>query len=180
MIKKSVICLFCLMFLASANLYSQDTIRTPRDFADMVPNGSYILMYDITVTQMYTQTFTGQFNGNNKKITVQINENTTNVGLFSQVDGSGIIDRLIVDGYIIGGPNSENVGGIVGQLLGGLLHNNINLASVTGTNPTSSVGGIIGSVDLSGFHNLLMNNCANNGTITGGQYLQALLVDAMH
>ena len=169
MINKSFIfnLIICLIFLVSASLYSQDTIRTPRDFADMVPNGSYTLMNDITVTQMYTQTFSGHFNGNNKKITVQINENATSVGLFSQLGSGGSIRNLVVDGSVIGGQQSGNVGGIVGQLLSGHIAFSTNLADVTGDGNRSSVGGVIGAINMTN-HGSDILDCVNNGTITGG------------
>ena len=162
--------IICLIFLASASLYSQNYIYTAQDFANMVPNGSYILMDDITVTQMYTQTFTGHFDGNNKKITVNINENVTNVGLFSQVDG-GSIYNLIVDGSVVGGLQSENVGGFVGEFLSGDISICTNLADVTGESFMSSVGGISGAVGYNG-GGMIENN--NNGTITGGQYVAGI------
>ena len=160
--------------LASASLYSQDTIRNAQDFADMVPNGSYILMYDITVTQMYTQIFSGQFNGNNKKITVNINENVTNVGLFSQVAGAHI-GELTIDGYVVGGIQSENVGGFVGliftqQYLSDFA-NCTNLADVTGESHTSSVGGLVGATN----GHIMFLECANNGIITGGEYVGGII-----
>ncbi|MCL2040132.1 MAG: hypothetical protein FWG85_06860 [Bacteroidetes bacterium] len=175
--------LFCLFLLGTEILYSQNYIYTPQDFANMVPNGSYILMDDITVTQMYTQTFTGQFNGNNKKITVQINENITNVGLFSQIDGNGRIDSLIVDGYVIGGQNSQYVGGIVGEVIYGMISNCTNLADVIGESAMSSVGGIVGAVN----GDVVIHQGINNGingrhkfAICFWQSLSAVISSAEH
>ncbi|MCL2039267.1 MAG: hypothetical protein FWG85_02430, partial [Bacteroidetes bacterium] len=137
-------------------------------------NVFFKLMSDIpTFTQMIgddVNYFAGYFDGQNNKITVNINENATNVGLFSQVDG-GSIYNLIVDGSVVGGQQRENVGGFVGEFLSGDISSCTNLADVTGLAYNSSVGGIAGAVGYNG-GGMIENN--NNGTITGGQYVAGI------
>jgi hypothetical protein len=163
---KLILCLF-LFGTATLVLQAQNYITTATEFLAMRPSGNYILMEDIVVNQMYDQIFTGEFNGNNHKITVRINEGSNSVGLFSEV--SGRIENLIIDGYVIGGPNSENVGGLTGKLTGEC-HNVTNLANVTGTSATSCVGGVAGTMTR-GVGSVL----TNNGTIRGGQYVAGII-----
>jgi len=128
-------------------------INDPLDVVDrMIGNDTYY--------------FQGYFYGGNNKITVDINEDTTNVGLFSQISG-GIWD-LIIDGQVTGGPNSRNVGGFVGRVLSinTDINANTNLAKVTGTAQNSSVGGFAGAVNSSNW--LGFTFVVNNGEITGG------------
>ena len=193
MIKKSVICLFCLMFLASASLYSatynivgnrvNPNDITWQDFANAVNNNQtagniYYLMDDVgvpsssilttPVTQMLGGTFRGRFDGNNHLIYVDIDTNATNVGLFSQV--AGVIQNLIVDGSVVGGYASQYVGGLVGEFLSSNISNCTNLADVTGLANNSSVGGIVGIVAGGDVY-----ECVNNGTITGGQHIAGII-----
>ena len=155
----------CLFILGAANLYSQQPIFNGADFLGMSPNGDYYLADDIVLrpNQMYPQTFSGTLDGRNHKITVNINSNLSNVGLFSQIDG-GWIGSLIIDGSVVGELGSQNVGGLVGLVLSGMLYNITNLSKVTSNSSHSNVGGIAGKVEgHSGFA-----NCNNNGIITGG------------
>jgi len=143
------------------------------DFMNMSPNGDYYLANDIALlpNDMYTQVFTGTFDGRNNRITVAINSNATNVGLFSQVGSGAKIHDLIVDGQITGGINSQNVGGIAGEVSVCEIAYCTNLAEVTGLSSTSSVGGIVGSIiDFA-----ILGGCSNNGTITGGQYVGGII-----
>jgi hypothetical protein len=154
---------------ASLLLQAQMPIASEQDFMAMQPNGDYILMNDITVNQMYLQTFTGRFSGNNHKITLRINENSPSVGLFREVL-NGFIRDLIIDGEVIGGPNSEYVGSLAGRMTG-ICNFITNLADVTGRSANSSVGGIAGIV--SGNGECVANT--NNGTITGGQFVGGII-----
>ena len=165
-----------LLAISTPNAEGQTQINNLNwvDFATGVlvdPLGQYVIEENIgspanPVTQMYTGTFTGSLNGAGYRIYVNINSNNSNVGLFSQL-GGGTIDFLIVDGQITGGQNSQNVGGIVGLVLGGGFRTNTNLADVTGLASTSSVGGIAGAINST----YMVHNCTNNGTITGCQYV---------
>ena len=111
--------------------------------------------------------FSGTLNGNGNRITVNITSNATNVGLFSEIAGQGTIRNLVVDGFVTGGPNSVNVGGLVGQMSSGQMHNITNLSKVTGFN---TVGGIIGSINVTSANVSVWISCAqNNGFIVGGR-----------
>ncbi|MCL2039255.1 MAG: hypothetical protein FWG85_02365 [Bacteroidetes bacterium] len=189
--------IICLMFLVSASLYSatfsggNGTIANPylissvpdmEELADSVNSGitsfageQFIVTANIgVVTQMIgddVNYFAGYFNGGGRKITVNINSDAANVGLFSKIDNGGI-SSLIVDGSVTGGPASQNVGGFVGQVLLCGFHDCTNLADVTGESATSSVGGLVGTANfaISGY----IADCYNNGTITGGQYVAGI------
>ena len=139
----------CLFLFGTTNLISQIQISTVAQFESIgVPgsgfplNGNYELMNDIgPVTQMVAGVFTGNFNGNGNRITVNINSPAAaNVGLFSQISG-GLVENLNIEGAVSGGQNSQNVGSLVG-LISGTLRFITNFSNVTGFWGVSSVGGI--------------------------------------
>ena len=138
-------------------------------------NGSYELMNDITVNQMVAGVFTGNFNGGGNRITVAITSNAPNVGLFSQYSG-GRIDSLIIDGFVVGGALSQNVGGLAGLVLSGQISFVTNLADVTCTNHNASVGGIAGALEANDWNTwIAFSHLENNGIVTGGRYVAGIV-----
>jgi len=125
---------------------------------------------------MYSNVFTGYFNGNGKKIVVGIRSNATNVGLFSELGNGGHINNLIIDSSVTGGLNSQNVGGLVGLMSGGYIENITNLAEVTGESPYSSVGGIAGRAE--GYP--VLSLCVNNGLVSGGLSIAGIVGTAFN
>jgi len=183
----TVLFLFCVFFFGNAKVYSFP-IWNQADWNNFVsiasgPTGgagqSFALMVDVgtpgspiaVVTQPISGTFRGHFNGNNRRVIVNITENTPNVGLFSEL--RGLLTNLIVDGSVTGGPNSRNVGGLVGLVESGGLHFVTNLADVTGLAFNSSVGGIAGAITSN--IGVGCTDLSNNGTITGGQYVAGVV-----
>ena len=112
-----------------------------------------------------TESFQGDFNGNNKKIILAIDRNTYDVniylGLFGAVKNANIYD-LIVDGFV----NGENwIAGICGSFYGGSISNCINYGSISGS---YEVGGICGIYDIcESFYGGNISNCINYGNING-------------
>ena len=169
--KKIFICI-AFLFCCADVVVSQIPIWDVAGFNDIAnnPSGAYELMQDIgPVTSPIAVPFTGTLQGNGFKITVDINSNATNVGLFSVLDDA-TIDSLIIDGQVTGGSNSQNVGGFVGLIIDGFIFGCTNLADVTGLSNASSVGGIAGSSNDVAFH-----QCSNNGTITGGYAVAGII-----
>ena len=181
---KKYFVLLALIF-SSAAVFSQTSINNLSDwnaFMSRIANNQsqstdhYILNDDVgisgssilttPVSSMINGTFRGRLNGGMHKITVNITSSESNVGLFSQANGS-CIESLIIDGSITGTSANANVGGFAGEIVGYFeFHNCINLASVTGSGANSIVGGIVGGMVNSG---TLIQDCVNNGTITGGK-----------
>ena len=173
--KMSFIALLLGLFLfGTANIFAQQiwNVNDWNNFANN-PNQftNWELMADIgPVTQMVVVPFTGSFNGNNRRITVNITSNAPNVGLFSQVSGSAIY-HLVIDGFVTGGLLSENVGGLVGQVSSGQIFRITNLADVIGNASNSSVGGIAGAME----GDIYCVDNTNNGTIMGGRYVAGII-----
>jgi len=96
------------------------------------------------------QPFTGNFNGNNRTITVSmIDSGYRNVGLFSELDGA-TVRNLAVAGTIniseADGTVGESIGAIAGQATSSTLDNVSRTAFISGD---LTVGGIVGTATLS-------------------------------
>ena len=104
--------------------------------------------------------FSGNFNGNNHTINLNITGNDNFVGLFGYTKGA-TISNLIITGKISG---NVSVGGLVGFACGGTFDNIRNKATITYTG--SNVGGIFGTYYLN--NNKSSDNEENNDdNITG-------------
>ena len=108
-----------------------------------------------TILSEYAYFFQGDFNGNNKKIILAIDEDIF-VGLFSVIYDANIYD-LIIDGYVHG---RNDVGGICGYNLGSNIINCVNYCKTSGMD---NVGGICGSTTYPSY----ISNCINYGNIEG-------------
>ena len=130
--------------------------------------------------------YSGHFDGNNKKITINVTGTDNYSGLFGYLDVDGSIENLTVDGVVSGG---NNTAGIIGYLNGATISGCTNAATVNGNqytggivgnstgeaniidcintgviiSSTHTVGGIVGNGGLTG----LIENCSNDGTISG-------------
>ena len=130
--------------------------------------------------------YSGHFDGNNKKITINVTGTDNYSGLFGYLYADGSIENLTVDGVVSGG---NNTAGIIGYLNGATISGCTNAATVNGnqytggivgnstgeaniidcintgviTSFTHTVGGIVGNGGLTG----LIENCSNDGTISG-------------
>ena len=133
---------------------------------------AYILMSDIDLNNKEwtpigcrdvvssTIYFSGDFNGNNKKISnIQVLIEKYNIGLFGYLSGAKISNLTITSG-IIGNVSSVtssknfSVGGIAGAISNSLIDNCTNYAWIKGNN---YIGGIVGQ------NSGTITNCANYG-----------------
>ena len=103
-------------------------------FANMNPNGNYVLGRDIKISQPYSKEFSGKFDGDGHTVTL---DGTTN-GVFVSTAASAVIQKLAVEGTVSGG---KNIAGIVGTNAGTII-NCKNAANVTSNERW--VGGIAG------------------------------------
>ena len=130
--------------------------------------------------------FQGYLDGNNKKITLNINNY---LFIYTKIDGSkdttklshaGLfpimykarITNVITDGYIINNVWDDDISyrwlGIVGRFCSGEVHNCTNLADYI-TNSVC-VGGIVGHADT----NAIITNCSNYGNIEAYSFVSQI------
>lgn len=138
-------------------------IGTAEKFAEMQPGGSYKLTADIIVTAPYASDFSGTFDGNGHTVTLDIEGNSANVGLFRKLGGGATVKNVTVAGQVTA-TGKNNVGGIAGNADGNVtIENCKNTASIKGS---KAVGGILGySEPGSGF--VTISSCANMGSVSG-------------
>lgn len=132
------------------------------------PSGSYVLKNDIgseskPVTEAIAGTFTGTFDGNGHKITLNIS-GTANTGLFSKIGQGGTVKNVITAGTVTGTGTGKYVGGIAGTCEG-TIQNCGNTAVVTGKQRVGGIAGHLGSKSAA-----TIENCYNAGAITGTSY----------
>ena len=142
------------------------TVDSPETFAAMNAAGKYKLTKDITVSAPYANNFTGAFDGDGHTITLKIDQNKGNLGLFKTLAGGAEVKNVSVTGSVTAGKNNK-VGGIAGfvNVYSGPVSilNCKNDATISGNR---GVGGIVG--DCSGTANILtVQACANTGAVTG-------------
>ena len=131
-------------------------IYSAADFANMDPNGSYILMEDIEITAAYGE-FKGYLNGNGKTITVK------DCGVFGTLNGATVFD-FTIDGSITG---TSHVGALATDAKGNIaITNVINNATINVNKGGQNVGGFIGQGKGT---NITFTNCVNNADIIGGR-----------
>ena len=111
--------------------------------------------------------FQGHFDGNNKKIYLNIN-NTGYLpaGLFLRIV-NGSVKNLTIQGTVTGGLGGSAIGGIAGQLIDGNIDNCINAATILGSQ-SYQVGGIAGNFSkINATANISISNCKDSGSVTG-------------
>ncbi len=109
-------------------------------FANMDPNGNYVLGEDITITAPYANVFTGTFDGGGHTVTLAINTPTDNyVGLFSKLGNNATVKNLAVTGSVSG---KEYAAGIAGENANGTISSCKNTAAISASG--RYVGGIVG------------------------------------
>ena len=139
-------------------------VSTAEEFAKMDAAGKYYLAADITVSETYTNDFTGVFDGNGHTI-------TTSTTLFDKVNGT--VKNLTVSGAVtIGADQQGNIGssvtGVVAHYAAttanATFDNVCNKAAMT--SKACGMGGIVGRGCDSSEFILTITNCANYGNIT--------------
>lgn len=146
------------------NDYAGKYFKVMNDISGVsLPVGYY---NDATKVDYY---FKGNFDGCNHTITLDLDaarcKSTSYVALFGNVGDGANIHDVIVDGTVSGGSSSA---GIVGCLNSGTkgvtIKNCTNKATINGT---TQVGGIIGYADASLENVFVIEDCVNDGTVTG-------------
>ena len=142
---------------------AEGTVSSAKEFAAMDASGSYTLTKDIIVTEPYASDFSGTFDGNGHTVTLDIEGNSANVGLFRKLGGGATVKNVTVAGQVTA-TGKNNVGGIAGNADGNVtIENCKNTASIKGS---KAVGGILGySEPRSGF--VTISSCANMGSVSG-------------
>lgn len=142
---------------------AEGTVSSAKEFAAMDASGSYTLTKDIIVTEPYASDFSGTFDGNGHTVTLDIEGNSANVGLFRKLGGGATVKNVTVAGQVTA-TGKNNVGGIAGNADGNVtIENCKNTASIKGS---KAVGGILGySEPGSGF--VTISSCANMGSVSG-------------
>lgn len=142
---------------------AEGTVSSAKEFAAMDASGSYTLTKDIIVTEPYASDFSGTFDGNGHTVTLDIEGNSANVGLFRKLSGGATVKNVTVAGQVTA-TGKNNVGGIAGNADGNVtIENCKNTASIKGS---KAVGGILGySEPGSGF--VTISSCANMGSVSG-------------
>lgn len=160
-------------------------IALQRHFENMKDSHAYfILKEDITIDSNYQPfRFNGKLLGDNKTVTVNIfgdviafnAQEHKNVGLFSELYGSALVQDLVIEGNVRGY-------GLVGALAGNASETSVtvknvtNRAAVQGVGDSSGwgdkyyIGGIFGKATGSNYSQL-----RNEGTITGSYYVAGLV-----
>lgn len=141
---------------------AEGTVSSAEEFAKMKPDGSYTLAADITITAPYAEDFSGTFDGAGHTVTLDIEGNSANVGLFRKLGGGATVKNVTVAGQVTA-TGKNNVGGIAGNADGNVtIENCKNTASIKGS---KAVGGILGySYPDSGF--VTISSCVNMGNVT--------------
>lgn len=147
----------------AAPMLAEGTVSSAKEFAAMDASGSYTLTKDIIVTEPYASDFSGIFDGNGHTVTLDIEGNSANVGLFRKLGGGATVKNVTVAGQVTA-TGKNNVGGIAGNADGNVtIENCKNTASIKGS---KAVGGILGySEPGSGF--VTISSCANMGSVSG-------------
>lgn len=119
---------------------------------------------DMTPIGTSSAPFTGEYNGNNQTLTVNIDTDTQYTGVFGYINGANI-SNLTVEGNVTS--SEVYVGGIAGAASGSHITGCTNNADVSTTSSTANayVGGIVGNANLTYANEVV--SCTNSGTITG-------------
>ena len=141
----------------NAAMNKQGVIASAEDFAKMDPNGSYMLVADITIDKAYGE-FSGCFDGNGHTITLNGAK-----GVFGTLNNAAIRD-FIIEGSI---EVSNNVGALATDAKGLVaVANVINRAEITVNASGKNVAGFIAQGKGT---NLYFQNCVNAADIIGGR-----------
>ena len=146
-------------------------ISSAKEFAKMDYNGKYKLTKDIEVTEPYTSSFRGTFDGDGHTVTLKLNVTSGNAGLFSETGSGAVIENVVVDADVTSTASSRypSTGGLIGKVSGATTITN---CGVTGTveNTASSptyTGGLIGYVyHTSG--STQISNCFSTASVSCG------------
>ena len=146
------------LFTVGAFAAEGTAINSAEDFKNMAKDGTYYLAADITVSETYTETFTGTLDGNGKTVTVS-------APMFKQMNGT--VKNLTTTGKIeINSTEYVSAGAVARESKGGILENITNKATITVVgDDTCKVGGIVGRLN-GATPAAKLTGCVNEGNIT--------------
>lgn len=139
------------------------SVSSAEEFANMEPDGSYLLMEDIEIAAPYgsiSKKFAGTFDGNGHTITLKI-EGSANLGAFAVIGTGGTVRNLITAGTVNATATQSCAGGIAGQCEG-LILNCGNAAVISGKRRIGGIAGQLGSSSSPG----TITNCYNISSIS--------------
>lgn len=117
--------------------------------------------------------FTGHYNGNGKKITLNTENAGFGFGIFKTIDAGGVVENLYTEGTVISGQNS--LAPIAYSLLGTIrnCHNSANITSTQthDTLPRGNVGGITAFIGKGA----VIENCTNSGNLSAQDYVGGIV-----
>ncbi len=94
-------------------------ISTAEGFANMKSDGNYKLVDKIEVTQPYSKSFRGTFDGDGHVITLKAKVSSGNAGLFAETSSGADIRNVIVNAEIeSSATNYSGTGGLIGKVSG--------------------------------------------------------------
>lgn len=135
---------------------AEGTVSSAEEFAKMNPNGSYTLAADITITAPYAEDFSGTFDGAGHTVTLNIESDSSNQGMFTKLVSGAAVKNVMVDGGVTG---DSYIGGIAGQATGAIITACANKAAVAASG--RYVGGIVGMGK-----DVTITNCYNQGAVS--------------
>lgn len=135
---------------------AEGTVSSAEEFAAMEPDGSYTLAADITITAPYAEDFSGTFDGAGHTVTLDIESDSSNQGMFTKLVSGAAVKNVMVDGDVTG---DSYIGGIAGQATGAIITACANKATVAASG--RYVGGIVGMGK-----DVTITNCYNQGAVS--------------
>lgn len=148
-------------------------LRTKEDFEQVRsnPDKHFVVMNDIdlgdyTPIPEFTGTITS-VSGKKCILTVHINDDLENCGLFRKIDGGAKVSHLVLTGTVNG--TKQKVGGFAGTIVDGIIEGCINTADITcgaDNNRQGYIGGIAGYAYTGKGTAGGIKDCINTGTVT--------------
>lgn len=126
-------------------------ISTAEGFANMKSDGNYKLVDKIEVTQPYSKSFRGTFDGDGHVITLKAKVSSGNAGLFAETSSGADIRNVIVNAEIeSSATNYSGTGGLIGKVSGNTTVRNCgvngSIKNISTSTSAAYVGGLIGYI----------------------------------
>ena len=131
-------------------------ISSSEEFAAMQAGGNYKLTKDITVTSPYSGNFSGTFDGDGHKVTLNIDDTSSNQALFKAVTNSGTVKNVITEGFVKTGSYAAGIAAVNE----GTIENCLNEAEISATGDYAA--GIVANMTAG-----TVKSCGNTGDISG-------------
>lgn len=142
-------------------------ISTAEEFAAMEQDGNYKLTADIMVTEPYSKSFKGNFDGDGNTVTLKLETASGNAGLFSETGAGAEIRNVNVNADVISSVSgaSYGTGGLIGRVYYPTVLEN---CSVSGSiRNTATDGNAVYTGGLVGYQadKLTMKNCCSSAEV---------------